>query len=109
MASDMPPPKRNRPRRVLRQLYIGQWLRGLGLRQTDMAKETGINEGYISSLISGERDNPSAAILLQIADFMDVPVNYLYKPPPDRNVIIEAGSIDPLILARLREKTLDKK
>lgn len=84
-----------------RKLYIGEWIRALNARQIDVVRATGINEGYLSSLISGTRKNPSFEVLNRIADYLEIPVSYFNRPPPDREFIAEASGLDPRVLARL--------
>jgi hypothetical protein len=91
------PPKRQPP-----PLFLGQWLLALGRKQSELARATGINEGYISQLISGEKKNPGTAVLGQIGDFLGIPQHYLHQPPPDRGFIEEVSRLDPDVLARLR-------
>lgn len=94
------PPLQNRTR-LVRKLYIGEWIRALGVKQIEVVRATGINEGYLSSLISGTRKNPSFEYLNQIADFLGIPVGYFNRPPPDREFLTEAAGLDPKVLARL--------
>lgn len=84
-----------------RKLYIGEWIRALGLKQVAVVRATGINEGYLSSLISGGKDNPSFEVLNQVADFLGIPVSYFNRAPPDREFLAEAAEIDPKVLSRL--------
>jgi len=49
----------------------------LGLKQKDMAREAGLNSGYLSELISGKRDNPGIDIIIKIAIRFNVNLNYL--------------------------------
>jgi transcriptional regulator with XRE-family HTH domain len=93
----MPP---RRPKQF-KKLFIGEWIRALGMRQVDIVRGTGINEGYLSSLISGSRSNPSFDVLNQVADFLGIPVSYFNRAPPDREFIAEAKELDPRVLARL--------
>ncbi|XUM21019.1 helix-turn-helix domain-containing protein [Bradyrhizobium oligotrophicum S58] len=87
--------------RQFRKLYIGEWIRALGMRQVDVVRATGINEGYLSSLISGGKKNPSFEMLNQIADFLGIPISYFNRPPPDREFLAEASGLDPRVLQRL--------
>jgi transcriptional regulator with XRE-family HTH domain len=93
---------RKRPPAPRKPLYIGQWIRALGFKQRDVVKATGINEGYLSELIKGDKDNPSATVLMQIAEFLEIPLGYLYRPPPDREFIEQAGQLDAATIARLK-------
>lgn len=92
---------RNVPQREFRKLYIGEWVRALGRRPVEVVRATGINEGYLSKLISGAKKNPSFDMLNQIADFLGIPVSYFNRPPPDRQFIEEASELDPKVLAKL--------
>jgi transcriptional regulator with XRE-family HTH domain len=92
----------NKMRRPFRELYIGQWIRALGMRPIDVVKGIGINEGYLSELINGKKKNPSGGTLIQIAEFLDIPMNYLYNPPPPQEIINQTSGIDSSVLERLR-------
>jgi hypothetical protein len=96
-------PKRPPPPKM--PLYVGQWLSALGIRPREVVKATGINEGYLSEIISGKKTGVGTAKVAQIAAVLGIPWQYLYRPPPDRKVIDEAISLDPAVLARLRETT----
>jgi transcriptional regulator with XRE-family HTH domain len=101
----MPKSPRNarRARRPGRPLYIGQWIRALHMRQIDVVRGTGINERYLSELCSGtSKKRPSEALLADLADFLGIPIDYLYRPPPAAEFIQEASRLDPAVLARLR-------
>jgi len=93
--------KRHPSQRQFRKLFVGEWIRALGFRQVEVVRATGINEGYLSELISGGKRNPSFDILSQIADFLGIPVSYFNRPPPDREFMKEAAELDPKVLAKL--------
>ena len=93
-----------RPMRHFRLLYIGQWIRALGKRPVDVVRATGINEGYMSELISGGKKNPSGLVLVQIAEYLGIPLSYFYRPPPAQEVLDQVSEIDPAILSRLRQQ-----
>lgn len=98
-------PRRKSPiSRQFRLLYIGQWIRALGARPVDIAKTTGINEGYLSELINGRKKNPSGHTLAVISDFLGIPMSYLYRPPPSQDVIESVSEMDPAVLSRLQSK-----
>lgn len=92
--SEPPPPS----------LYIGQWLAALGLQARQVAKDAKMNEGYLSQLISGERTNPGGSVLFRVATAMGLKIHYLYEPPPPRELVRQAGRIDPGVLSRLWRK-----
>ena len=59
----------------------------MGYTRGEVVAETGINEGYLSSLINRGKDNPSAWTLRRLSLALRVPIdafrNYaLDKPPP---------------------------
>lgn len=95
------PQTRSAPKRQFRKLFVGEWIRALGVRQVEVVRATGINEGYLSELISGNKRNPSFEILNQIAEFLGIPVSYFNRAPPDREFIAEAAELDPKVLAKL--------
>lgn len=88
--------------RPIKPLYIGQWISALGLVQREIAREAGMNEGYLSLLISGKKVNPSHAMVAAIADAMGIRWDCLYEPPPSKEVIQTAQNLDPVVLSRLR-------
>lgn len=96
---------RSRPpkRQAQRKLFLGPWIRALGRKQVEIVRKTGINEGYLSQLISGEKTNPSADVVMEIADFLGIPMQYLYRPPPDREFLAEASKLDMAVLQKIME------
>src|SRR3989442_15867452 len=52
-------------------------LRGISLRRVE--KETGISNAYLSQLENGKAENPSPHVLLQLAEYYDVPYESLMK------------------------------
>ena len=95
---------RRKPRPVPPPLYIGEWIRALGMRPADVARATGRNEGYLSQLINGQKRRPSLGLQKEIADALGIPMMYFVTPPPPREVVEQAGAIDPGVLARLRRQ-----
>lgn len=91
-------------RRQFRLLYVGQWIRALDRRPTDVARGSGVNEGYLSELINGRKANPGGHVLLAIAAELGIPMDYLYRPPPDQKLLEKLDEIEPEILAKLRAK-----
>lgn len=98
---------RKRPERPNQPLYIGQWIAALGLRQTDVAKDAGINEGYLSQLISGERTNPSGGILWAISRAMGIEARKLNEPPPSREILEALRKLDRGLINRLAPPKID--
>lgn len=92
----------SRPRRPNPTLYIGQWIRKLGLKQVDVARAAKIGESHMSLIIKGDR-YPSHGALEDIALAMDTAVETLKKPPPDDATVRAAAQIDPATLARLNQ------
>lgn len=96
-----PKTRRAAAKSQFRKLFVGEWIRALGFRQVEVVRGTGINEGYLSELISGGKRNPSFEVLNEIAEFLGIPVSYFNRAPPDREFIAEAAEIDPRVLAKL--------
>jgi transcriptional regulator with XRE-family HTH domain len=94
-------PPRRRSNRPAKPLYIGQWLAALRLNQRTIAKAAKVNEGYFSQLISGEKTNPSTPVLETIGRAMGIPWHYLFEPPPNKEFLQTAFSLDPAVLLRL--------
>jgi hypothetical protein len=86
------------------ELFIGQWLSALGIRARDVARGAHINEGYLSQLISGDKVKPTAGMVKKIGDYLKIYWRDLYRRPPSRDVIKEASTLDPAVLARLYKR-----
>lgn len=93
---------RRKPRPAAPPLHIGEWIRALGMRPADIARATGRNEGYLSEIINGKKTRPSLGLQKEIADAMGIPMQYFLMAPPPREVVEQAGALDPTVLARLR-------
>ena len=66
-------------------LHFGPWIAFLGRKPSEVARGTNINEGYLSQLISGEKQNPSYKHVKRIADELGIPIDALRRLPPDRH------------------------
>lgn len=115
-AMSSPPKKRKAkaPDLSNKPLYIGQWLARLGRRPREVCKGAGVDEGYMSQLISGEKDNPSAEMLRRISEELGISMNDLYKMPPEMDIAPGTHEMRPDQLATLGEileimKTAQKK
>ena len=84
-------------------LFVGPWIRAHGKRPSEVARGTGINEGYLSSIISGKKKNPSTEKLALIADFLKMPLGDLYKAPPPQAVLDQVAKYDPAVILRLSQ------
>lgn len=82
-------------------LYIGQWISFLDRKAADVAKKIGINEGYLSQLISGHKHNPSYLMIRAIADELGVGIDTLRKPPPSGVVVEALRGLDPGVVNRI--------
>lgn len=89
-----------RPKKV-RTLHLGEWLSRLGRKPVELAKAIGVGESYISLLISGQKKNPSGALLLDISEFLGLSVNDLYEPPPPAETGNALKHLNPAQLAVL--------
>lgn len=85
----------------LRPLHIGLWISRLGRKPSEIAKAVGIGESYMSLLISGEKNNPSAALLLSISEELGITINDLYRRPPEREVTDQISQLRPDQIAAL--------
>lgn len=103
-ASLMAKPQKSVPSKEPKPLYVGPWIRAVGTTQAAVSRETGINEGYLSEIISGGKKNPSAAKLMLIADFLKVPLGDLYKQPPSAALLEQVAGYDPAVVVRLSQK-----
>lgn len=95
---------RRRAKPVPPPLYIGEWIRSLGRTPAEVSRGIGRNEGYLSQLISGQKKNPSLGLQQEIADQLGIPPEYLRRPPPDKDFIDQARTLDPAVLDRLRKQ-----
>lgn len=83
------------------RLYLGEWFAALGVRPAKVAVETGINEGYLSQLISRKKNNPTRSILLRIGKAVGVDWYLFYEPPPPKGVIEQIKKYGAGVLQRL--------
>lgn len=60
-------------------LKIRQIRETKGLNQNDVARDSEISQPYLSELESGEKDNPSKAVLIRLAKALGVPVAELLE------------------------------
>ena len=92
---------------VVSDLHIGAWIRFLGRKPTEIAKNAKINEGYLSQLISGEKQNPSYDMIRRIADELKIGIDQLRRPPPDEKTVELVRSLDPAIIERIQRDRFD--
>jgi transcriptional regulator with XRE-family HTH domain len=89
-------------------LYIGPWLTVLGVTQAELSKKANINEGYLSQIISGKKQNPAFAKIARIADALGIPIDALRSMPPDKKTIeairsLNSGIVDRIQTSRRKE------
>lgn len=84
---------RSRGSKKSRTLHLGEWIRALGRKPTELAQATGWGEPYISLLISGKKDGPSSEFLLDASEWLGVSVNQLYEPPPSPALLKEISGL----------------
>jgi hypothetical protein len=94
------PRKRPAPKPV----YVGPWIRAHNTTPAEVSRATGINEGYLSTLCSGKKGNPSNGLLALIADHLKMPLGDLFKPPPPRSLLDQIADFDPEVIVRLSKK-----
>lgn len=88
-------PRPAEPELKKRTLHLGPWLRRKGLKQIEVANKAGIGKSYMSQLVSGKKDEPSALLMLYISEAMGVTVNALYRPPPTQQQVDRAKGLTP--------------
>jgi len=68
------------------RLYIGEWIAFRGLTAADVARASGVNEGYLSLLIAWEKNgrppNPTFNLIKRLAAAIGVPMAVLFEAPP---------------------------
>lgn len=94
--------KKTRPP-IIMDLQIGPWISFLQRRPAEIAQKIGINEGYLSQLISSEKQNPSYDLVRRLADELGIPIDSLRKPPPDKKTIETVRSLDPAVVKHIRQ------
>jgi transcriptional regulator with XRE-family HTH domain len=101
-----PKPIIRRPRRPPPPVFIGAWVKRLGVKQVEIAKKAEIGESYMSLLVSGAK-YPGPAVKRAIADALRIPESALHQMPPDEETVRALAGLDPSILARLDPKNPD--
>lgn len=67
------------------RLYIGPWIVFMGKTQAEVSRESGVNEGYLSQLISEKyAKDPRLSMLDALADAIGIETRALFAPPPPR-------------------------
>lgn len=64
----------------------------LGRKAGEVAAKAGINEGYMSELVSGKKRNPSTDKLIAISDELGISISALFRRPPPGDAI---GRLSP--------------
>ena len=90
-------------RKDLPRLYLGPWFARLGRKPSEIARKVGIEESYLSLLISGDKKNPSAAIVYAISEELGISMNDLYRHPPERDVTNAIVKLRPDQLSALSD------
>jgi transcriptional regulator with XRE-family HTH domain len=90
-------------RKDLPPLYLGPWFARLGRKPSEIARKVGIEESYLSLLISGDKKNPSAAIVYAISEELGISMNDLYRHPPERDVTNAIVKLRPDQLSALSD------
>lgn len=83
------------------RLYIGEWCAALRVKPSKIVRESGINFGYLSQLISGQKTNPTRSVLRRIGKELGVEWYLLYEPPPPKAVIDQLRKYSTGLLKRL--------
>lgn len=85
-------------------LYIGEWIRVLGLKPRDVAKKAKVSEPYLNQLIHRKKENPSLKLLTKIAHAIGISLRDLQMPPPAPDVLRALQSIPADQIERLRQR-----
>lgn len=83
------------------RLYLGEWFSVLGFKAAKVARESGINEGYLSQLIGRKKTNPTRSTLKKIGKVVGVEWHLFYELPPPRSAIEHLHKYGPSLLERL--------
>lgn len=89
------------PRRTYRPIYLQEWLEAVGAKPADVARAAAVGESYISNIIAGRKENPSAHVLLAISEHLGITVNDLYRRPPPESSLSHLTSLSPAALDAL--------
>ena len=91
--------------KLFKPLYVGEWvsrhLASSGKQQKDFAEAVGIEDGYLSELMSGKKKNPSAHVLRAISEEIGITVNDLYRKPPNQAQLDRLKNLSPTDAATL--------
>ena len=88
----MPPRRSPAPKRQFRKLHIGPWLARLDRSQAEAADAVGVSKPYMSELISGKKKNPGYQVLHDLAAWLGITIDDLFRPPPDKR---DVDAVDP--------------
>lgn len=91
--------------KLFKPLYVGEWvsrhLVTTGNQQKDFAAKVGIEDAYLSQLMSGKKKNPSAHVLRAISEEVGITVNDLYRKPPTAAQLDRLKNLSPVDAATL--------
>lgn len=76
------------------RLYVGEWISAKDKKPREVSKKAPINEGYLSSIISGTKKNPSRPMLARIANYIGVKVSDFDRPPPPKKLLEQLAQYD---------------
>ena len=90
---------------MFRPLYVGEWITLMKKTREEICESADIEKAYLAQLISGEKKNPSAKVVLGISEALGVTVNDLYKKPPNTRTIDSLRGFSPGAIHFLLDKT----
>ncbi len=67
---------------IVSDFKLREWLTALGVSQAKLAEDAHINEGYLSELVSGKKQNPSRDMQKRIGDALKIRPTLLWTLPP---------------------------
>ena len=85
------------------RIFLGEWLIALDMKAAELARNTGINEGYISQIVNNQKDNPSSKMVHALALGLGIPAKLLYEPPPTKEALRDAAKYGIELLVRLNK------
>lgn len=98
--------RRNKDRTPLieRELHLGGWLARLGYTQKWLADKVHVTPSYVSEIISGKKTGADIDLLLDIALVLEIPLEAMFRPPPDAKAAAAVEGLSPDILAKLSRR-----
>jgi len=88
-----------------RRLYIPEWLESSGRTAAALATHINVKPPYVSELLRGEKPVSNLDRAYDIADFLGVTIDDLYRPPPSDDQLSAVSQLSPATRSRLLEQS----